>query len=268
MSFEDYEYSAADAKPVFLYLFTMDEQQWAYCTGDVPVTHAGVTYESTQIGDDGVKATGDATADSLKITAQSDLAVVQLFRGSPPGKEVFLDVRYLDASFITGSILVWSGSLIGVNFVSLDRAQLTCQSLVSSFGQYGNHSGWSIGCRHAVYSDGCNLDPADWALEVVITAKDGLTLTVPAVDAISGYTGGFIEWPVGGSTDRRTIEYQDDASLRILGGTDGIPLGAATVYFGCPRTLTWCNLVFDNSVHFSGAPGMPGISPFAGRLIF
>ncbi|MCY1382815.1 hypothetical protein D9M69_708760 [compost metagenome] len=100
---------------------------------------------------------------------------------------------------------------------------------------------------------------------------DGTSISNGAFDAFAdGYfTGGLVEWAVGGGEyDRRAIERHVGSILIVLGGTSGLVGGQAVrVYPGCAQTTTACK-AFNNLPQYGGIPHLAGESPFAGNNVF
>ncbi len=272
MSFDTQEKSIADGKPVRLYLFELGgNQRWSFCTADRAITLLGITYRPMAISDDGIRMTGEASADTLKVIAPADLAVAALWRSVPPSDEVFLTIR--DTHHGLGSTaadadVCWVGSIAGVRWPQDDRCEVICESLSSSMRRPGLRLTYQRGCPHSVYDVECRASRVLHAVQAAITGLDGASIQHNA--AGSGvYAGGFIEWQSNGRTERRGIDIEAGQKLTLLGGTAGLAVGGLlTLYPGCDGSSTVCNGRFNNMPNYGGFRHMPGKSPFDGDPVF
>lgn len=275
MSFGARERSIAAGRPVRLYEFRRGALRWAYCSADRDITLLGGLFKATPISEDGVRLTGETTADVLTITAPGNLEVAQLYRGAPPSAEVALTMRDFndgDGEAPDSTRVVWVGSISGVRWPQPDRAEISCQSLSASMERPGLRLTWERSCPHTIYDRRCGVDRNLFALATDVQTMDGARISNGALAAQpDGYfAGGFVEWSVGsGELDRRGVEAHTGSDLVLLGGTQGLVPGLAfTVYPGCRQTSVYCNATFNNIVNFGGFLHLPGKSPFDGDPIF
>lgn len=342
MSFDAAERSIASARHARLYLIERSASAvWRYTSADRAVNWGGHTWEPLAISDDGVRMTGEASADELKITLPAAAPAAQLFRSTPPSVEVWATLYDWDAG--AGDALVaWVGSITAVVFTQPGAAELVCNSLSASMQREGLRLKYERACPHSVYDKMCGVIKALYAMPVRVTALDGVSITVArddgadhtaaAVDAvarkvqvpdllpgIADYLGGTVAWgalartitatddvegwlTLDGATtglsvasavhvtralgaasqyDYGAAEWQQDgametrgidaatgaATLRLIGGTDGLAVGAQlNIYPGCDGTRQMCQNRFDNLLNHGGFPHMPGESIYGKRL--
>lgn len=275
MSFDAYETSNDDGRPVALYTFQYGNTYWYYCTADEDQTVNGDTYIALAITDEGVTQ-GGSDQNDLQITTQSNHPVALLFRNSQPTGKVWLTVRRWHIGDPDNETpLLWSGTVINARLVDEATVQMGCRSLGGSYDRQGLRLAWGRMCPHVLYGIGCNNngsnDKEDHAYPHEIATLDGTSFTVVdyAVPAEGSFSGGFVEWArPDGSFDRRGIERESGNNFLVLGTTDGLEVGTAiTVYPGCPRNTTACKL-FNNLPNYGGFPHLPGKSPFDGSPVF
>lgn len=275
MSFDAYETSNDDGRPVALYTFQYGNTYWYYCTADEDQTVNGDTYIALAITDEGVTQ-GGSDQNDLQITTQSNHPVALLFRNSQPTGKVWLTVRRWHIGDPDSETpLLWSGTVINARLVDEATVQMGCRSLGGSYDRQGLRLAWGRMCPHVLYGIGCNNngsnDKEDHAYPHEIATLDGTSFTVVdyAVPAEGSFSGGFVEWArPDGSFDRRGIERESGNNFLVLGTTDGLEVGTAiTVYPGCPRNTTACKL-FNNLPNYGGFPHLPGKSPFDGSPVF
>lgn len=277
-SFADLEDSLDKGRIVRLYRFFRGGLTWLYTTHTANVTWQQSTYTSTPgLSDDGLRQTGQATADAMNITAPADFGVAQLWRGTPPGGAMNLtiyDAHWLgdqDSSGIVGAV-AWAGQVTDVKWTASDRCRLTCQSLSTLLDRQGLRLTWQRECPHAFGDKNCGADVSKWQVKGVISAMTGSTITASALRGYSAnwFTGGWLEWSIGGGeTEARGVEAYSGTTVTLTGGTGGLNVGDTVyVYPGCPGTTTACINNFDNINNFGGCPIMPGKSPFDGEPLF
>lgn len=276
MSYSEFETSNAGGRPVALYSFQYGNSYWYYCTADEDQTVAGMTYLAQAISDEGVTQ-GGSDQNDLQIDTQSNHPVAVLFRNTQPSGKIWLEVRRWhigDADDETP--LLWSGTVVNATLVDKATVRLSCRSLGGSYDRQGLRLAWGRMCPHVLYGIGCNVngsnEKADHAYPDEIAGLDGVRFSVtnPFTPPAEGsFTGGFLEWVrPDGSVDRKGIEAQNGNDFLVFGSTDGLEIGTAiTLYPGCPRNTTGCNL-FGNLANYGGFPHLPGKSPFDGSPVF
>lgn len=270
MSLADQELSIDSAKPVFLYAFTLGAKTWRYAAAASDVlTLDGTVWAATQISHDSVKQSGEASSDTLTITASITVAPAQLFLVSPPGAEVF--VRIFQKDFDDPEVYaVYAGGISQVSPQEPGVVSLLCETAGVSLRRQGLRYAWQRACPYAVYDAlTCKVDKTAHAVPTTITAMSGGNITVAATLVAGIYPGGFmqINHPVKG-IENVGLEAQSGNSLTIFGIPPDLYVGqAVTLYRGCARTPAACQQ-FDNYLNYGGAPNMPGTSPFDGNNPF
>lgn len=271
MTFNSREISIASGTPIRFYLFQRGFMTWGYCTADRDIIYSSVVYRSSQISDGGIRQTGEATADTVEITAPADLPVAQLFRGLGPSssvKVVISDMHYGD----TEAIIEYIGSIYGVQWPAEDRCKISCQNSEVSLNKTGLSMTWGRTCEHVWGQPGCNVNRDLYRLDTTIQSITGATISNGAFAAKPDgwYAGGTVEWPVsGGITEQRNIEKHVGSVLTLLGGTEGLGLNQAIAAFpGCDLLIQTCHDKFANEDNHSGAPHQPGVNPFGSTSVF
>lgn len=273
MSFTARELSLYNGMPLRLYLFERGAMhRWAYTSADREILWQGNRYAAKAITDDGIRMTGQASADTLKITGPADLAPAALYRAAPPGDEVFLTIRdyhYGEADVPASAQVAWIGSISAVRWPQRDRCEIVCDSLSASMQRTGLRLTYERSCPHTLYDTACGVNRDLYKTTATITALDGARITCALADG-SIYAGGYVEWDTaGGARDRRGIEAATGGVLTLLGGTFGLRLGQAiTLYQGCDQSSATCSGRFGNMDNYGGYRHMPGKSPFDGTPVF
>ena len=268
-TFHDAETGIDSGRPVRLYQFMLQTARWFYTSADRVVDHLAATYSPVAISDDGIRQSGQASADTLKITVPSDLDIVSLYRGVPPSTPMAVTV-YQRHYGIDAHVVVWSGEVAGVKWKDSVHAELSCIPLTSKMGKMGLRLAYERTCPHTLYSARCGVSREQYRVDATIQDMDGASIgnDIFAAVADGHYTAGLLEWLTrGGWTERRGIERHVGRGLRLLGGTSGLAPGMAVrVYPGCLQTVESCKK-FGNLLNYGGIPHLAGESPF-GRNIF
>lgn len=271
MSYNELEISNEDARPIYLYGFTLGAATWRYTSSDEDVIAGGYTWRPSAISDDGVKLTGEAATDNLSITAPSSIAPAQMFLGTPPSQSVMVRIYHMhegDAEMA----LCYVGEIIQVNTPQPGMAVITCDTIGASMARDGLRLGWQRNCPYALYDEiTCKADKSLRALNLVITDTEGNAVQFSGMDAVpnGALNGGYIEWehPIQG-TEYRGIETQVGNVVTMFGLADGLYYGLKVkAYPGCNRTTSDC-VKFNNLDNYGGVPDMPGKSPFDGDPVF
>jgi uncharacterized phage protein (TIGR02218 family) len=268
MSFDDFETSISGGQAVRLYQLDRSVTVvWRYTNADRAITWGGHVYAPLAISDDGIRISGQATADKLTLTLPALAPVAQLFRGTPPSEEIFLTVYDYDAGAADGEV-VWIGSITSVTWPRHDTAEINCGSLSASMQREGLRLRYERNCPHSVYDSECGLQKADWAVPVTVTALDGRAVHVTGAGALDQFQDGAVEWPRDGTVELRGIERAGDG-LALFGGTGGLQVGqAVALYPGCDGSRATCNGRFNNIDNHGGFPHMPGKSIFDGERLW
>ena len=270
MSFNLIETSIDNGQPIRLYRFSRGPVTWCYCTADKDFTFESRKYKSTAISDGGIRQSGEAAADTFEITVPASNEIAQMFRGVPPSDDIELTVYDIHVND-PQAVIKYMGSVYSVKFPAEDRATIICNTDSMRLNVMGLRMTWGRGCSHELFGVGCGISSDLYKTSAVVQSKNGLTISSGtfAEQDDNYYSGGYIEWPVGmGLLDRRGIVSHTGESLELLGGTDGIGLGATvTVCPGCNRTINNCHEKYANSENYGGHPHQPGKSPFDGTPI-
>lgn len=273
MSFNSREHSLAAGAPIRLYEFKRGVLRWLYNSSDRDITHNTQIFRS-QVGgitDDGIRQTGQASADSLSITAPASLEVAQLYRGVPPSNAIDLvvyDMHYGEPEVLVAQLY----EVASVNWPKLDHCTIKATPFDASLEQPGLRMTWQRGCPHAIYTPPCGVDRNAFKVAAVVQSMSGVAINSGTFAGFPDgwFSGGYIEWPIGaGEFDRRGIAAHTGQVLTLLSGTSRIVLGQSiTAYPGCGQVGSICNSKFNNLPNYGGYMHLSGRSPFDGNMVF
>ncbi|XKM14234.1 phage BR0599 family protein [Orbaceae bacterium ac157xtp] len=265
MSWNQFEYSSNDGRPVTLYEFVRSgEKYYRYTNADRNIDFNNECWSAIAISNTGLSM---GTGSSLEITLPTDSDIAKLYRGIPPSSAVLIYIYQLhehdeDIDFR----VVWVGKVREVKREALDRTKLITASVASTFERNGLRLTYGRSCPYALYDHNCRVKKDEYALaDIEIIELDGANITVALSNNIEdGYfTGGYIEWVVDGIKEMRGLKTQSAGKMGLLGGTHGLKVGMIiTIFPGCDRTIKTCNKKFANHLNYGGQPHIPGISPF------
>lgn len=266
MSFDTYESSVEDGRPIRFYRFTLGSTVWRYTTADQDLTVAAAVWKARAISDDGIKQTGDATTDALNITGPNNLGPTVVYSSSAPQTPIKAEILEMHEG-MTALRVIYIGEVVQVNPNRPGGAVITCQTLSASMRRQGLRLGWSRTCPYAHYDAlTCKVDKADFAVAATVQSISGFAVTVNVNGGQDGYfRGGFAEWshPVRGYY-AVTIESHTGYVLTMFDDTSEMYPGMQiTLYPGCARTESACTS-FNNILNYGGCSKMPGKSPFDG----
>lgn len=163
---------------------------------------------------------------------------------------------------------IWKGRLAALKPDAALMA-LSFESVFTSMRRSGLRRKFQRSCPHVLYRPGCNLSRDDWAINALVIAVNGTTVTVHLTsDAaqVDGYfVGGMIEAP---DTTLRFITGHTGASLTLIRIFEGLSAGDSVRLFpGCDRSKETCNSKFGNLDNNGSFPYIPINNPFGGSAI-
>lgn len=269
--FNQSELSNYDGRPVTLYKFTRGTITYLYAESDRDVTIGFDTYRASNISDEGLALTGNATQDTFNVSMPTDTDLVQAYAGTAPSQTVTLTVlRYHPGD--ADAIVNYVGQVQSVSQKSPGMAAVSCVSLSGTFKRDGLRVAWERSCPYALFDMNCRVDKTKYPAAGLITSIFDGTVAFSSANLFSdGYfSGGFVEWPLNDeTTERRGIQYHQGGNFQMFGLTDGLEVGMKLLaYPGCQRNTNDCINKFNNLINYGGIPMLPGKSPFDGSPVF
>ncbi len=263
-TFHEAEISVSSGTPIRLYKFQCGQKIWSYTSGSSPVVHSQ-KYLSLPGGitDNGIRQTGQFSADALKITAPANIGPALLFRTLTPSMPILITVFSMHAGF-SDFLTVWAGEVSGIRFIDELRCEIACSPVTEHMRTPGLRMCWERTCPHFLYSARCGVDKENYKNDVVVTAVYAQNITCSNLATVQNglYTAGLIKWTVDGQIMQRGIQNHDGTTIWLLGGSSGISPGQqVTLYPGCRQTVESC-AAFDNLDNYGGIPHLPDKNPF------
>ena len=214
-----------------------------------PGIHPAALRLTTDIAGDDAQMDGALTHDAISA---DDLAAGR-FDGAA------VDVGTIDWQSGAARVL-FSGS-IGETEAGAEGFSAQLRSLKAAL-EFDPVPRTSPGCRARFCEPGCNLSPARFTTEAIVTAIDGPADAVAfAGIAAADYVFGEVRWLDGAAVGlRHAVIAQDDGRLILDAAIpQGVAVGTrAQLREGCDRTIATCAARFGNAVNFRGEPFLPG----------
>lgn len=260
------------------YQFQRGNLLYRYTNADQDVTMNGVGWSAVPFDRDTATYSGNATTDSLQLTAPSLLEAVQQFRGQAPSDTVYLTMFQCHALALAPLVVfdgeaaaVWVGTVSDVQQSETDKIIIKGATLASAFDREGLRLTYGRNCPYVIYDRNCRVDPNAFKVSVNLEGVTGDTITASALAAHGDgyYDEGWVEWQIAdGVFQRLAIQRQLGNTATLLGTTDNLNIGSPVNFFpGCAQTKDACVNKFNNILNFGGFD-MPGDSPFNGNPIF
>jgi uncharacterized phage protein (TIGR02218 family) len=193
-----------------------------------------------------------------------DLAIARFLSAGIPIGFVSLTVfraHLGDDEYITH----WRGRVMSSSWRG-SECTINCEPVFTSLQRAGLRMVYQRQCRHALYSPGCGVDKAAFAVPGTVdtAVANQVFVTAAAAFANNYFTGGMLTTAEGS----RLIVEHIGTSLTLITPltvlTGGTPL---TLYPGCDHTLDTCTNKFSNSLNFGGQPWLPLKNPFSGDAV-
>lgn len=300
MTVADKDVSNYDGAPIMLYDFyrrsvptltgVLVETHWRFTSADRDFTLGADVYAATAIADDGIRQSGNTSADQLTITMPHTLKIPQMFVGSPPSDPIYCLIRHANEGE-TDSFIAWAGIVGMVSRAASQEdgasivASVVCNTVSATMDRTGLRLAWSRSCPHDLYGFECQADPRQFVISGLVTALDGVSITVAETIGVGPVTSGPITstrladggagyaaldtgWIVGGNGDANYQILTVDVAGRVLTftttsqGTDYVSASGTTTVRAGSQPGIGVGLKFDISAALIG-----GEPTFSGGFI-
>lgn len=258
---------AAGADPVELFEFTFGADVWRYVSSNVDYVHpiSGFTFVAEPVSRGNLQQSEEDISMTVEIMLSSLNPVADFFR-TPylPGRQVWLVIYGVHRGSGTTPAVKFRGQVGSVTFDGV-TAKLSCVPLSRATNRNVPIQLVQQLCTNTLYDARCQVDPAAFSVNRVITLISGLTFSLNASTGhpVGYYSGGFIE---GGGHPPATIKDDLSGTLKMLynpGYTNG---DAITIYAGCDKKFATCATKFNNVLHYQGFHFMPMLDPFNSEI--
>lgn len=138
--------------------------------------------------------------------------------------------------------------------ISGSAAMLTCRTPRALLERLGPRDRFNDTCRHALYSEGCGVNPTTHQDSGTVTSASGDTIEAGLASSAAALVGGYAR--VDGQT-RLIIANVGDGSVKVDRPwlNPGDLVGETIICVpGCARNVTDCENKFSNLANFGGIP--------------
>jgi uncharacterized phage protein (TIGR02218 family) len=266
MSFLAREQSKHDSRPIELYRFSMNDQEWLYTSSDHVITLEDKQYIPIYISRGSFTRSGDINKSTLEITVSASEDITFGFRSGwlPSIMTVTISrFHYRDAA--TESIMIWKGRVTGCKWGD-STAVLSSDSAFTILKRLGLRRIYQVGCPHVLFGEQCGVNPNAYVMTPTISTVNGQNIVLSSVGgAPDGYlTGGVLS--IGPVT--MMIIAHVGTSITLLDSVPEAVVGIGVqVWPGCNRTLATCHASFTNEHNYGGLPFLPVDNPFSGDAL-
>jgi uncharacterized phage protein (TIGR02218 family) len=269
MTFDAVERSYQGGKPTEGYQFARGNKIWRFTSAKADVVFDGFTWTAVPgLSHTGIEMSAQKARNTMSVTAPRDFVIAQLFLATAPTDIISLTLF----NFHRGeseTAVDWIGRVLNVQWQG-SKAVLSGEPLGLSYGRIGLRMLFQDGCPHVQYQGRCKLNKDDWKRECIVTAVDGLQLTVDGLDALN-YAGGWVEKEdADGNLDLRFIRSFDGLVLTLTQRFQDIaPTDEVVVYPHCHQNMQSCDDDYHNLNNYGGTTMfMADKNPFDGTPIF
>jgi uncharacterized phage protein (TIGR02218 family) len=268
MTYAASEASIQDGTPVYKFYFVTGSSEYRYTSASYFISDSDGTWTPAPITASNIQQSNEISKNGIRISLPRTNTLAQLFLGSVPEETMSVTIyRAHDPSDFSAAQVYWRGR-VASSKASGDTVEIDCEDIFTSMRRPGNRARYQKGCRHALYSTACGVDPLDHDIEGTITAASGFTVTVTGLGSIADdhLVGGIIQLASG---VRRSITGQSGTVLTLYRPFNDLVIGAgvsATVFPGCKHNPSDCLTKFSNIENYGGFPYIPDKNPFANSV--
>lgn len=271
MTFEAYESSVQDSRPVELYSFSKGVVRLNYTSADLPIAVPPYTYEHAAIERTSFDETSEIARANVTITAPQDFDPSLWFSPYPPSEVVELSIMRLQRDDPDQEVqTLWIGRVLSVTWEGA-VSKLKCESFLTSMRRPGLRRKYQRACPHQLYGVACGVASISFRSDATITGVAGATVNAAALAAHGDgyYAGGYLEWQSGTRTERRAIRSQVADAAVLSHPIVGLSVGATVrIFAGCAHSATVCAGTFSNLANYGGFLHIPKENPFGTDSVF
>lgn len=283
MTFKAFEDSFNSARPLRLFMFTLQGITWRFAQADRDIVIGANTWLAAQIDRSEIKQTTEKAKDSVRIRMaylRDPFAPVgmrpvtqslgDLWHPYIPSSKVRVMCFATHYGSADAPVLEWSGEVSQPRYND-SELELTCTPGNAKAEARNQGGKFQRACWKTVYSTGvrgCNLDPDDFRISDTLTDVAGLTVKAAAfATAPHSLLQGWLYWTrVDGIVEKRTIVSHVGDTVRLLYGGKDLAIGlAVNALPNCEGTWVACTARRpDPEMHYGGAIYEPIENPMEG----
>ena len=271
MTFDSFETSPENGRPVEAYLFTSPNETWAYTGGEAPLTINSVQYDPATISRSNIRISPGREDNTITVTLPAVTQLAQYYAGQavPRSERVSLRIRQIHATD-GDAILAFAGVVRSVTFENNGKeAKLVVSPLSDAFTRSFPNQTYSSLCPLMLFSSACGLLEGDFEEFVTVSAANGHQITVPGASNV-GPADDY--WKAGVAEldgEQRLIAAQNQDELTLLVPFSNSPVGQQVrILPGCQHRIEEdCRDKFSNEVNHQGWTYIPKRNPHETGLV-
>lgn len=273
MTFAVRETSLQDAAPIELYQFDRLGFYWRYTSANEDQTVGTNIFTAAAIKRGTIDQTNERSRSAITLTVPRDLPFVTLFRGAPPSDVILLTITMFHRGDnpVSESSVVWMGRVANVKFTET-TGEIMCEPIHVTMRRSLLRRRYQLTCPHVLYDQGgCKLDKTLFAESVPDTTQSLNVLTAAgfATKPDGYFAGGWVEFGVGGSVERRFVTDHTGSQVVLDLPFLNFPAsGQIVIYPGCDHAAQTCLDKFNNILNYGGQPFYGDKNPMTGISVF
>jgi len=251
-----------------LFRFSRGSDIWTLTSSDTEVIYNTETYTPAVIGHGERASQTEISKENLTISIDIEHELARELL-TYYGDEIMVLTLFiqLDATTEVG----WKGRYVSQK-PSGDKLLIIVESVFTSLRRPGIRKRYQKTCGHSLYGTyGCKLNSESFALESILLAFSGITVTVE--DALLQEDGYYLGGMIRASSDNSLRWIVNHAGnvltlVRPFEQLEDDGIGASVkIYPGCDHTRPTCISKFNNVLNYGGFPWIPNKNPMDGRSI-
>lgn len=259
MSYDTYEQSVAEGKPILLFDFLSSiGTHWRLTSDSETVTYGSYDYEPAVVEHESIEIADISEVNAVNIKLTKGHALATQFVGGPIEGSLEITIyRGHEGNYVT----YWRGMVVSVSFDENSIPTLRCEPRTSSLPRMGHRRVNQRLCDHALYDNRCAVIEGAFEVNGTIATIDELEIVSSAfaTRADGWFEGGKIQ--IGHAV--RLITYHVTNTIhinRII--SDAAPGNSFVAWAGCDHTPTACKDKFSNKLNYGGNEFLSVKNPF------
>ena len=272
MTYASNETSVEMGAPVVLYEFSIGSEFFFYTSAEDTQTVSGTDYLPIEISNSRIKVNTEQRTGRVDITLKANNEFAAKYIGIQPSNIGSVKIsRFHRFDTPTPQVIeIFRGDVVSSAFIQdTFSVKLAVMPLTEALGRQTPKNTYQTPCNWLLGDEFCKIDlPGSFTVSLTVTAvaADGVTLTIPGLDAAdplvtpkgTGWArAGKITIP-SNSDVRSILEHNAVDTVKILLPFDSSILNAAVnIAAGCPHSIQACKSDFNNVINYGGAAFVP-----------
>lgn len=275
-TFDTYESSVEESRPVELYLFTLGTQEFAYTSSEGSVTVGATVYQEEAIERGSITKSAQEQDGILKITVPSTNEFASPYITTVPAVPATVSIfrRQRDATTGTLNVLQFQGDVLSVSFPGDGtRAEISARSIEGKVGSPLPRMTYQGICNNFLGDRNCLVNMSDHDYIGTVASAVGNVISLTGAGTATNVNGQVINFVGGYCTPTGINEYRmiiaqsaDSLTLHLPFSVD-VTGAQVQAFAGCDHNVDGdCKNVFNNVSEYIGYHAVPTRNPFESGL--